>query len=53
MNDLIGGWDISLWDKPASEHDYRIGEHPICWAISNKQVAMYIMYLHNTKEVVQ
>ena len=20
VNDLIGGWDVSMWDKPVSEH---------------------------------
>jgi len=28
-NDLIGGWDVSEHDKPASQHDLAAGERTI------------------------
>lgn len=49
-NDLIGGWDISTVNKPASQHR-RPGTDPgdieVAWGLPNKIVAEYIVGLHN------
>jgi hypothetical protein len=46
VNDLIGGWAISLWNKPMSQHNHNEGEGDIA-DFMMQDVAEYICNLHN------
>ena len=50
VNDLIGGYDISLWNKPVSEHHITHGEYTIGSFIS-EEWAEKIAHALNALEV--
>lgn len=44
VNDVIGGWDVSEYDKPASEHDR--DESAIAWGLLEEAAKMIALALN-------
>lgn len=47
-NDLIGGWDVSLHNKPVGEHDTRNGESTVGSFMSQRDAEMVAFALNGT-----
>lgn len=52
-NDLIGGWDVSTYDKPMSQHDTRAGEHSIGSFLSEAHAKLIAELLNKENYVGQ
>ena len=46
VNDLIGGYDLSPYNKPASQHGP--DEYPVAWGLS-EEWATLLVYAWNTR----
>ena len=44
VNDEIGGWDVSTYDKPASAHDR--DEHEVAWGLTHDNAEMIVQALN-------
>jgi hypothetical protein len=51
VDDLVGGWAISTVDKPLSEVDFRDRSVVIVADTLSKEIAEYLVYLHEDRRL--